>query len=108
MDDERFFEEIAAGDEGGRERAPASLKARIYTRLIHKQQETGALAPLTRTRESGRRLCVFEQLVAIAPAGEGAKSRFYCSVCHARVLAEHLDNPPIWWPHCPYSEFKKA
>jgi hypothetical protein len=30
-----------------------------------------------------------------------------CQVCHARMLAEHLDNAPIYWPHCPYVKFQE-
>jgi hypothetical protein len=49
---------------------------------------------------------VFEKLVQIAPLGEKAKSPFFCRVCHARALAESFENPPIFWPHCPYVAFK--
>lgn len=90
------------------EHAPASLKARLYTALIHKQQESGPLASLDASVSIGHGLCVFEKLVQIAPVGEGAKSPFFCQVCHARVLAEHLDNPPIFWPNCPYVAFKRS
>jgi hypothetical protein len=75
---------------------------------VHAQQGSAQLASVTETKQAGRGLCVFEELVQISPVGEPLKSKFYCDVCHARVLAEHLDNPPIWWPHCPYAEFKKS
>jgi hypothetical protein len=88
-------------------KAPARLKSRIYTALIRAQQTEGPLASLSATREDGRGLCVFEQLVDIAPVGGQAKTKFYCTVCHARILAEHMENAPIWWPHCPYSGFQK-
>jgi hypothetical protein len=87
--------------------APTTFKARLYTRLIHAQQEVGELASVRATKAAGHDLCVFEELVQIAPVGQTLQSKFYCDVCHARVLAEHLDNPPIWWPHCPYAEFKR-
>src|SRR5258708_20513247 len=90
------------------ERAPSSLKARLYTALIQEQQEDGPLASLDATVASGHEICVFEKVVQIAPLGEKAKSPFFCQVCHARVLAEHLDNPPISCPHCPYLEFKSS
>ena len=88
-------------------RAPARLKSRIYTALIRAQQQDGPLASLSSTKQTGHGLCVFEQLVEIAPAGAEVKSKFHCTVCHARLLAEHIENAPIWWPHCPYSNFQK-
>ena len=110
MSDDKIFERIARNaalrpDSPG---ASARLKSRIYTALVRAQQEAGPLATLTESERAGRKLCVFEKLVEIAPVGAPAKSTFQCTACHARVLAEHMENPPIWWPHCPYSEFKKA
>ena len=90
------------------ERAPSSLKGRLYSALIRKQQESGPLASLQQSVLSGRHLCVFEKLVQIAPVSEQAKSPFFCGVCHARVLAEHFDNAPIFWPGCPYVKFKDS
>lgn len=90
------------------ERAPSSLKARLYSRLIRKQQETGPLASLEQSVTAGREVCVFEKLVQIAPLSDTAKSPFFCEVCHARVLAEHFDQAPIYWSGCPYVRFKKA
>jgi len=87
-------------------RAPSSLKARLYSAFIAEQQTTGPLASLDQTVATGRGLCVFEKLVQIAPIGEKAKSPFFCHVCHARVLAEGFENPPIFWPNCPYVQFK--
>jgi len=46
--------------------------------------------------------------VQVAPVGERAKSLNLCRVCHARVLAEHMENAPIYWNGCPYVEFKKS
>lgn len=91
---------------GGEEGAPSSLKARVYSALIHKQQQTGRLASLDESVEAGHGICVFEKLVQIAPIGERAKTPFFCQVCHARVLAEHFNSPPIFWSHCPYVKFK--
>jgi hypothetical protein len=90
------------------ERASSSLKARLYTALIRQEQQTGRLMDLERTKESGRQLCVFEELVQIAPIGSRAKSSFICGVCHARILAEHFERPPIFWPGCPYVSFKRS
>jgi len=104
---DRQFTELLA-PRRDEERVPSSLKARLYSALIHKQQETGPLASLDESVKAGNGICVFERLVQIAPVGEQAKSPFFCQVCHARVLAEHFDNPPIFWPHCPYVKFKES
>jgi hypothetical protein len=108
LDDDSIFKQVAAiADEKAEAiRAPARLKSRIYSALIRKQQESGRLAPLSESTAAGRQLCVFEQLVQIAPVGQKVESMFFCHACHARVLAEALDNPPIWWPGCPYAGFK--
>jgi hypothetical protein len=107
-DDEALFESLFAEPDTSGEKAPASLKARLYTAFIRAQEATGPLASLDRTVGAGRSLCVFEKLVQIAPVGQRAKSPFFCNVCHARLLAETFDRPPIFWPGCPYSEFKKG
>lgn len=104
---DRQFAELLA-PRSGEERAPSSLKARLYSALIHKQQQTGPLASLDASVEAGHGICVFEKLVQIAPVGEKAKTPFFCQVCHARVLAEHSDNPLIFWSHCPYVKFKAS
>lgn len=104
--DRQFAQLFAPGT--GEERAPSSLKARLYSALIHTQQQTGPLASLDASVEAGHGICVFEKLVQIAPVGEQAKTPFFCQVCHARVLAEHFDNPPIFWSHCPYVKFKAS
>lgn len=105
--EKQFFQLLAEGG-AARERAPSSMKARLYSRLIHKQQESGPLASLDASVESGHGICVFEKLVQIAPIGEAAKSPFFCQVCHARVLAEHFEAAPIYWPNCPYVRFKES
>lgn len=90
------------------ERAPSALKSRIYSMLVRKQQSQGPLAPLSRTKAAGYELCVFEDLVQIAPVGERLQSFNCCSVCHARVVAERFEEPPIWWPGCPYVKFQNG
>jgi len=90
------------------ERAPSSLKARLYTSFVHKQRESGPLASLDASVTSGQGICVFEKLVQISPVGEKAKSPFFCQTCHARILAEHFDHPPIFWPNCPYVKFQES
>ena len=107
--DDEFMEKVADAVElSESEQVPARLKARLYSALVQQQVQTGPLMSLTETNARGHQLCVFEQLVQIAPVGERAKSLNICRVCHARVLAEHLDNPPIYWNGCPYVEFKKS
>ena len=86
--------------------APAWVKARIYSALTRRQAESGPLASLSTIRAEGRGLCVFEKLVEISPLPEQAKCSNYCSVCHARVLAENLEHAPIYWRHCPYVRFQ--
>lgn len=107
--DDEFMERIADAVELSESAvAPADLKARLYSALVRQQARTGPLMSLTETKAHGRQLCVFEQLVRIAPVGERAGSLNICRVCHARVLAEHIENAPIYWRGCPYVEFKKA
>ena len=98
---ERFLEALAERSSAPDRRAPSRLKARVYSALSTAQ---APLASLSQTPH----LCVFERLIRIAPVGEPAKSRNLCRVCHARILAEHLENPPIWWPNCPYVRFKNS
>jgi hypothetical protein len=88
--------------------AAARLKAKVYSALMLKQAETGPLMSLTETNANGHKLCVFEDLVRIVPVGESAKSLNICRVCHARVLAEHVENAPIYWDGCPYVELKNS
>lgn len=105
-EEEREFSRLLTQSEPAGERAPSSLKARLFSALVHHQQAQGPLASLDETVAAGYEICVFEKLVQIAPVAEKAKSPFFCQVCHARVLAEKFDNPPIFWPHCPYVAFK--
>ena len=107
-DSEIEFRALLSEPEEISERAPSSLKARLYSALIHKQQESGPLASLTASAKAGNAICVFEKLVQIAPVGEQAKSPFFCEACHARVLAELFERPPIFWSGCPYVDFKKS
>lgn len=111
MPEEQLFEQLAHEAEypdAGPSLAPARLKAKIYTKLVKRQQESGPLASLTETKAAGSELCVFESLWTIAPFGENMKCRNLCSVCHARVLAENLERAPIYWPGCPYADFQKT
>jgi len=108
QNDDRLFEVLAwQPDEEGPERAPSRLKANLYTSLVQKQQESGRLRTLGETRSCGQDLCIFEDLWERLTTAEGAQSFNCCSVCHARVLAEHFERPPIYWGHCPYVAFAK-
>jgi hypothetical protein len=88
-------------------RASSRLKSKIYSKLVQAQAESGPLRSLTATSAEGRGLCVFEQLVQISPVPEPVKSRNPCRVCHARLLGEHVEGAPIYWPNCPYVLFQK-
>ena len=98
--------ERAAAAEPASKPASSRLKSRIFSALQLEQQESGPLLSLTETRARGGKLCIFEDLVRIAPTGESAKQKNPCRVCHARVLAERVENAPIYWPGCPYVRFQ--
>jgi hypothetical protein len=108
---DRDFQELAASvklAKPGATRAPARLKARVYSALMLAEAAQGELRDMAETRKAGRGLCAFEELVRMAPVSRKLKSANICRLCHARVLAEMLEKPPIYWPHCPYAEFKKG
>jgi hypothetical protein len=102
------FSQLLSDTNAVDEHAPSSLKAKLYSALIREQQGSGPLASLSASVAAGHGICIFEQFVQIAPIGESAKSPFFCNICHARLLAESFDNPPIFWPHCPYVGFKDS
>jgi hypothetical protein len=104
-----FFERLSAATEtaaGELTKAPSRLKAKVYSALLSQQIASGPLLSVSATEASGRSLCVFEKAVEVLPVGEGIKRLNFCRVCHARVAAEKMENAPIYWPHCPYSEFQ--
>ena len=107
--EDEFFDRLAetAPLDSGPAGAPAKLRSQIYSRLVSRQAAAGGLASFTESKAAGYGLCFFEELVRIAPVGETAKTLNICRVCHARVLAEHMDRAPIYWPNCPYSQFQK-
>ena len=90
-----------------RTRAPARLKSKLYSALIRHQEASGPLLSLSETQEAGHGLCIFESLWEKLPLGQSANCFNCCSVCHARVLGERLEQAPIYWGHCPYVTFKK-
>ncbi len=98
---------LAAAADTGDARASSTLKSRIYSLLMREAAEEGPLRSLPESRVAGRGLCVFEELVCIAPVGETAQCLNYCRVCHARVLGERVESAPIYWPNCPYVSFQK-
>ena len=109
MTEEQFFQRLATSTdvpESGAERAPVRLKARVYSALVSAMASRGPLRSLPRTNASGRPLCIFEHLLCVIPA-ERVTSMNPCRVCHARVLAERFESPPIYWPHCPYVDFRR-
>lgn len=108
LPEEQFLENLAHEVDLAESRpAPARFKAKLYSALVLRQVETGHLASLTDTKTHGHELCVFEELVQIAPVSKTVKSLNICRVCHARLLAEYFENPPIYWGGCPYVQFKK-
>ena len=108
MDPDRFFLTLAEDDDANEpERAPARLKSQVYSALVAQQASTKPLLGLQETRAAGGGLCVFEHVVSTAPIGDHAKTMNPCRVCHARVLAEHMDHAPIYWPNCPYAAFHR-
>ena len=107
MNVEHFFTTLAdTTDTGQTERAPSRLKARIYSALVMAQTAHGPLRSLPATEAAGRPLCVFENVLCLVPS-ERVAAMNPCRVCHARVLAERFDSPPIYWPHCPYVDFQR-
>jgi hypothetical protein len=110
VDSEQFFSNLADTTEpiADDDRASARLRSRIYSRLLAEQATDGRLLGLAKTREAGRALCVFEAAVALTPLPETVQAMNPCYVCHARHLAERLEHAPIFWPHCPYSEFHRG
>lgn len=107
--EERWLQQLAARsdvDDGAPDRAPAALKARLYSALIERLAESGPLLSLAATKACGNSLCVFEEAVALLRS-ERLGSMNPCNVCHARVLGERLDHAPVFWAHCPYAEFHK-
>jgi hypothetical protein len=109
MDDERFFTRLAETTDAAphaADLAPARLKSRLYSSLVARQAASGPLRSLSATKAAGHPLCVFEQVLQIVPS-DHASSMNPCRVCHARVLAEHFESPPIYWPHCPYVGFQR-
>src|SRR3954471_19026602 len=58
----QFHRLFSASDEVSGERAPSSLKAKIYTALVRQQQQSGPLLGLNATEEAGHKLCSWKNL----------------------------------------------
>jgi len=108
MTDDLWFERLAADREPAAIPAPARLKSKVYSAVLSRLAESGPLEDLLRTKQAGGHLCVFENALTIVPIGADLRSRNPCRVCHARVLAERMEDAPIFWPGCPYAEFHRG
>ncbi|MFZ0803260.1 MAG: hypothetical protein WBQ09_15510 [Terriglobales bacterium] len=109
LPDDTFMQRVADAERlTASEHTPARLKARIYSALMKLETEEGPLMSLRENKTQGRKLCIFEDLVQIAPVGQRAKSLNLCRACHARVMAEQIENAPIYWSGCPYVSFKNS
>lgn len=110
MNDERWFEQLATltlADAAAQERAPAKIKARVYSAVIERLTASSPLLSLSATKSAGHRLCVFEHALAGLPASERLQQSNPCRICHARVLGERMEHAPIFWPGCPYAAFHR-
>ena len=106
MSDDPWFRRLAeATGDLTPERAPATLKSKVYSALTARMAESGSLLDLTETKRAGGRLCVFENMLTLLPVGAEVRSMNPCRICHARILGERMEQAPIFWPGCPYSEF---
>jgi hypothetical protein len=109
MPDDLWFEWLAGeAGEVKQERAPATLKSRVYSRVVARMAESGPLLDLVQTHKAGGRLCVFERSLTVVPFGTNIQSRNPCRICHARILGERMERAPIFWPGCPYAEFHQS
>src|SRR5262245_24548096 len=111
MEPDEFFRTLAEQVEGAAlpvKRAPTRLKSKIYSAMMRRQAAAGPLLTLTATKAAGHALCVFEEAVRIAAPNERVDAMNPCRVCHARLLAERVESAPIFWPNCPYVEFRRG
>lgn len=77
MNGDLFFEQLGelCDQQGEHAPAPSTLKSRVFTALVRRQQQQQPLMTLSACRKAGETLCIFEQLVAIAPVGEPVKAK---------------------------------
>ena len=107
--EDKLFERLARESEqpDGISAAPPRLKARMYSALVRRQQESGPLRSLRESKAEGAKLCVFEETWTVAALSEKIQRLNLCRVCHARLLAEKMEKAPIYWPGCTYADFHK-
>ena len=105
MTDDLWFEVLVEEVDDVVERAPATLKSKVYSALMERLADSGSLLDLSDSEKAGGRLCVFERTLTLLPVGTDVRSMNPCRICHARVLGERMEHAPIFWPGCPYSEF---
>ena len=107
MSDDLWFEQLAeATGAATGEHAPATLKSKIYSRVVARMAESAPLLDLIDTKKTGD-LCIFENILTLLPLGADVRSKNPCRICHARVLGERVEQAPIFWPGCPYAEFHR-
>ncbi|HEY6293340.1 MAG TPA: hypothetical protein VI455_17455, partial [Terriglobia bacterium] len=83
--DEKLFSQLAdriSLDSTFAPRAPSRLKARIYSALMLRESASKGLRSIPETKAEGGKLCVFEELVRIAPVSTKMKSLNICRICH--------------------------
>jgi hypothetical protein len=105
------FDELMAATKDARvedEGASTRLKSRVYSALMLAAAAEGPLLDLAASEKAGRGLCIFEKLVEISPLSGEAQAKNYCRTCHGRLMGEYIENPPLYWPCCPYAEFKDS
>lgn len=104
---EQLLTDAEKADNASDAKASSRLKSRIYSALMRQHAAGGPLLSLSDTRAAGRGLCVFESATSACSPGERVEQLNLCSVCHARVLGEHVEHAPIFWHNCPYVAFQK-
>jgi hypothetical protein len=108
MTDDVWFERLGHEVDDVEERAPATLKSKVYSAVVERLAESGSLLDLSASEKAGGRLCVFERTLTLLPVGTDVRSTNPCRVCHARILGERMKRAPVFWPGCPYSEFHNS
>ena len=90
------------------EKVSTRLKSRIYSAIMLVAATEGPLLGLDESEAAGRGLCIFEKLVEISGLTGETMEKNYCRTCHGRLMGEYIENPPLYWPCCPYADFKQS
>ena len=102
MDDERWLERVAAATDFDADRAGARAGAAQGAHLFRAREPPGAdRSPphaWVRRRQPAADCACSKQPSPCCPSADRIGSMNPCRVCHARVLAERLDDAPIFWP----------